>query len=58
MYPKSIYLDQFLRVNVELAQGKRAQRREMLEEVQTLVSHKNTLTHFDVSRRLRRVYTV
>ncbi|KAN0094833.1 hypothetical protein V8E55_003120 [Tylopilus felleus] len=53
MYPKSIYLDQFLRVNVELAQGKRAQRREMLEEVQTLVSHKNTLTHFDSKDTLK-----
>ncbi|KAF8553500.1 hypothetical protein OG21DRAFT_1597694 [Imleria badia] len=46
-YPKSIYLDQFLRENVELAQAKREQRLEMLEEAQQLVSHKNTLTHFD-----------
>ena len=52
-YPKSIYLDQFLRENVELAQAKREQRREMLEEVQHLLSHKNSLTHFDVSRHLR-----
>ncbi|KAF8452404.1 hypothetical protein L210DRAFT_2031624 [Boletus edulis BED1] len=46
-YPKSIYLDQFLRKNVELAQTKRAQKREMLQEVQQLLLHKNTLTHFD-----------
>lgn len=49
-YPKSIYLDQFLRENVELAQAKRGQRQEMLDEVQRLVLHKKTLTHFDVSR--------
>lgn len=49
-YPKSIYLDQFLRENVELAQAKRKQRREMLEEVQRLVLHKKTLSHFDVRR--------
>lgn len=52
-YPKSIYLDQFLRENVELAQGKRRQRQVMLEEVQQLVKHKKTLTDFDVSHCLR-----
>ncbi|KAG8215977.1 hypothetical protein J3R82DRAFT_7960 [Butyriboletus roseoflavus] len=46
-YPTSIYLDQFLRENVELAQAKRAQRQEMLEEIQRLVLHKKTLTQFD-----------
>jgi hypothetical protein len=52
-YPKSIYLDQFLRENVELAQGKRRQRQEMAEEVQQLVKHKKTLTDFDVSHCLQ-----
>ena len=52
-YPKSIYLDQFLRENVELAQAKREQRQDMLREVQQLVLHKNALTNFDVSRALR-----
>lgn len=51
-YPKSIYLDQFLRENVELAQAKRGQRQEMFEQIQRLVLHKKTLTQFDVSRRL------
>lgn len=49
-YPKSIYLDQFLRENVDVAQAKRRQRQEMLEEMQRLVLHKKTLTYFDVSR--------
>lgn len=51
-YPKSIYLDQFLRENIELAQQKREQREEMFNQVQQLVKHKKTLTHFDVSLRL------
>ena len=48
-YPKSIYLDQFLRENVELAQEKRKQKQDMLDEIQRLVLHKKTLTNFDVS---------
>lgn len=52
-YPKSIYLDQFLRENVDLAQAKRAQRQEIFEEVQHLVLHKTTMAHFDVSGRLQ-----
>ncbi|KAG9313733.1 hypothetical protein JVU11DRAFT_6087 [Chiua virens] len=52
-YPKSIYLDQFLRENVELVQAKRAQRQAMLEEVQQLVLHKKTLTHFDSKDTLK-----
>lgn len=49
-YPKSIYLDQFLRENVEVAEAKRGQRHGIFEEVQRLVSHKKTLANFDVSR--------
>ncbi|KAF9224715.1 hypothetical protein BS17DRAFT_751550 [Gyrodon lividus] len=46
-FPKSIYLDQFLRENVGLAQGKRRQKQEMTEEMQRLILHKNALTHFN-----------
>ncbi|KIJ59889.1 hypothetical protein HYDPIDRAFT_99805 [Hydnomerulius pinastri MD-312] len=47
VYPKSIYLDQFLRENVALAEGKRRQQKEMNEETQRLVLHKKSLTHFN-----------
>ncbi|KAG6372901.1 hypothetical protein JVT61DRAFT_7341 [Boletus reticuloceps] len=36
-----------LEKNIELAQTKRVQKREMLQEVQQQLWHKNTLTHFD-----------
>ncbi|KAH0831081.1 hypothetical protein J3R83DRAFT_13627 [Lanmaoa asiatica] len=52
-YPKSIYLDQFLRENIGLAQAKREQRQEIFGEVQRLVSHKKTLTHFDSKDTLK-----
>ncbi|KAH7882908.1 hypothetical protein F5I97DRAFT_1930528 [Phlebopus sp. FC_14] len=46
-YPKSIYLDQFLRDNAELAEAKRSQQHEMNAEVQKLILHKRSLTHFN-----------
>ncbi|KAF8839694.1 hypothetical protein BDN67DRAFT_737341 [Paxillus ammoniavirescens] len=46
-FPASIYLDQFLRDNVGFAQAKRRQQEEMTEEVQRLILHKKTLTHFE-----------
>lgn len=47
-YPKHIYLDQFLKDNVELAESKRSQQRELHAEIQKLVLHKKSLTHFSV----------
>lgn len=47
-YPKHIYLDQFLKENVELAEGKRRQQRELHADIQKLVLHKKSLTHFNV----------
>ncbi|OAX43748.1 hypothetical protein K503DRAFT_680461 [Rhizopogon vinicolor AM-OR11-026] len=46
-YPKHIYLDQFLKEHVELAESKRDQQRELHAEIQKLVSHKKALTHFN-----------
>ncbi|OJA16555.1 hypothetical protein AZE42_00636 [Rhizopogon vesiculosus] len=46
-YPKHIYLDQFLKEHVELAESKRGQQRELHAEIQKLVSHKKSLTHFN-----------
>ncbi|KAF9242275.1 hypothetical protein BU15DRAFT_44007 [Melanogaster broomeanus] len=46
-FPKSIYLDQFLRENVDLVRRKRRHQQEMSEEIQRLILHKRTLTHFD-----------
>jgi hypothetical protein len=48
-YPKHIYLDQFLQVNVELANAKRAEQREMSEEMEKLFTRRKLLTSFDVS---------
>ncbi|EGN92156.1 hypothetical protein SERLA73DRAFT_117693 [Serpula lacrymans var. lacrymans S7.3] len=46
-YPKHIFMDQFLEVNAELVNTKRAQQREMNEEIQKLMLHKKSLTHFN-----------
>ena len=48
-YPKHIYLDQFLQVNVELANGKRAEQREMADEVGKLLVRRKSLASFEVS---------
>jgi hypothetical protein len=53
-YPKHIYLDQFLKENVELAESKRVQQRDLRTEIQKLMSHNKSLTHFNV-RPLRLV---
>ncbi|KAH7925332.1 hypothetical protein BV22DRAFT_1104980 [Leucogyrophana mollusca] len=52
-YPKHIFLDQFLKENVELAKSKRTQQREMNEEVEKLVLHKKSLTHFNEKDTLK-----
>ncbi|KAG1903591.1 uncharacterized protein F5891DRAFT_77642 [Suillus fuscotomentosus] len=46
-YPKHIYLDQFLKENIELAESKRAQQRDLHAEIQKLVLHNKSLTHFN-----------
>jgi hypothetical protein len=48
-YPKSIYLDQFLRENADLANEKRRLGREMNEEVQRLALKKQGLMYFKVT---------
>lgn len=49
IYPKTIYLDQFLKENVEFAESRRRRQHEMHEEVQRLILRKKSITHFDVS---------
>ncbi|TFY81122.1 hypothetical protein EWM64_g2892 [Hericium alpestre] len=44
-YPKHIYLDQFMRENAEFAASKRAQQKQILEEIQRLTLRKAALTH-------------
>jgi hypothetical protein len=39
-----------LKDNVELAESKRSQQRELHAEIQKLVLHKKSLTHFSVCR--------
>ncbi|KAG1888259.1 hypothetical protein F4604DRAFT_1916175 [Suillus subluteus] len=46
-YPKHIYLDQFLKENIELAESKRVQQRDLHAEIQKLVLHNKSLTHFN-----------
>jgi hypothetical protein len=53
IYPKSIYMDQFLSHNVEFANQKRAQQRGMLVEVDKLTLQKKTITHFNVGFQIR-----
>ncbi|KAF8888788.1 hypothetical protein BD779DRAFT_1522582 [Infundibulicybe gibba] len=47
VYPKTIYLDQFLIQNLDLANQKRDQERRMIEEVNRLTLRKNTLTLYN-----------
>lgn len=49
-FPKSVYLDQFLTENAQLAASRRAERKGMLKDVEDLVAKRETLTHFEVSR--------
>ncbi|KAF9467199.1 hypothetical protein BDZ94DRAFT_1249830 [Collybia nuda] len=46
-YPKSFYLDQFLVGNLTIANQKRAQERQMLEEIEALAKEKAFITHFN-----------
>ena len=52
-YPKSVYLDQFMRDSYELANQKRTEQRGLLAEVTELETRKKNLLHFEVSRRPR-----
>jgi hypothetical protein len=47
-YPKHIYLDQFLQVNMELSNAKRAQQREMYDDMDKLFIRKKSLISFEV----------
>lgn len=47
-YPKSIFLDQFLQENAEMASATRAHQRDVTEEVEALTLKKKSLTSFDV----------
>ena len=49
VFPKCIYLDQFLFHNLELANNKREMEREINAEIRELTAHRETLTHFNVS---------
>ncbi|KAG2134094.1 hypothetical protein DEU56DRAFT_950266 [Suillus clintonianus] len=46
-YPKHIYLDQFLKENVELAESKRGEQRDLHAEIQKLILHNKSLAHFN-----------
>ncbi|KAI6165217.1 hypothetical protein EDD17DRAFT_1556658 [Pisolithus thermaeus] len=47
VYPRSIYLDQFLQQNVEFAEAKRRQQHDLFSNVQKLILHKKSMTHFN-----------
>ncbi|KAI6014460.1 hypothetical protein PISMIDRAFT_26984 [Pisolithus microcarpus 441] len=47
VYPRSIYLDQFLKQNVAFAEAKRRQQHETFSNVQKLILHKKSMTHFN-----------
>lgn len=57
IYQKTIYMDQFLVKNLEIANRKRALEREMLTEINQLVAQKQILTRHNV-RVLRRTIVV
>lgn len=48
VYPKTIYLDRFLFVNLALTNDKRRIERKMLEEIKALKAHRETLTRSEV----------
>lgn len=48
-YPKHVYLDQFLRESVALADEKRALRKEMQKQIKELTEKKNDITNFKVN---------
>ena len=47
-YPKSVYLDQFMRDSFELANQKRATQRALLDGIKDLEARKKNLLHFNV----------
>lgn len=49
-YPRSMYLDQFLKENFVMANARRTKQRELGVEVEKLVEKKKTLVRFKVSR--------
>ena len=47
-YPKSVYLDQFMRESYDLANAKRQEQKKLLAEVKMLEERKKDLLHFNV----------
>jgi hypothetical protein len=47
-YPKTLFLDRFLMSNVELANQKRRQEKDMNAEIVNLTTQKETLTRYNV----------
>jgi hypothetical protein len=48
VFPRQLYLDQFLATNFETANEKRRLNREMQEEISMLTGQREFITHFDV----------
>lgn len=48
-YPKSVYLDQFMKESFELANERRSTQRELLQDAKELETKKKNLLHFKVS---------
>jgi hypothetical protein len=48
-YPKHIYLDQYMKENVEISSAKWRQQKEIAEKIQTLTLRENSLKRHQVS---------
>jgi hypothetical protein len=51
-YPKHIYLDQYMKENVEISSAKWRQRKEIAEKIQTLTLRENALKRHQVGKSL------
>ncbi|KAJ7451974.1 hypothetical protein FB451DRAFT_1283315 [Mycena latifolia] len=47
VYPKCLYIDEFLEVNLDLANEARASQRQIQKEIETLTERKRILTRFE-----------
>jgi hypothetical protein len=52
LYPKFFYLDQFLVVNLPLANQKRAQEMQIQDEIEALTKEREFITHYNVCSHL------
>jgi len=57
-YPKSFYLDRFMKENAEFSTSRWLKQKDILKEIQQLMSRKNTLTHLDASWIFRKFKTI